>query len=170
MYADALLSLVTLCALGLLLRGPWRNVCTDWAREIAFESRDRIFDLAQAGEMDFATKEYRDIRESLQSLIGHAHDMTLMRLVVHGAAQPQLEASALAISIKSIKNSETRSRIRAIVNRAHAASLISIVAKSPWAICVVGMIVIAVSAKRARDFSETKLFDVIQKNAEHAAC
>ena len=46
MYADALLSLLSLTLFLTAFYGPWQAVCTDWGRHVIFENRDKIFDMA----------------------------------------------------------------------------------------------------------------------------
>jgi hypothetical protein len=61
--------------------GPWQDVCTDYARQIVFEQRDKLFDLAADGKIKFESKEYRTLRASLNSVIRFAHDATIPRLI-----------------------------------------------------------------------------------------
>jgi len=46
---QTLVGLGSLAALLIILYGPWQAICTDIARQMLFEKRDAIFDLAQSG-------------------------------------------------------------------------------------------------------------------------
>lgn len=53
MHAEALLGIAALSLIAVVFYGPWQAVCTDWSRNYIFEARDRIFDLAESGELEF---------------------------------------------------------------------------------------------------------------------
>src|SRR5262245_42077518 len=79
---QALIGLASLTALVVVLYGPWQEVCTDIARQIIFEKRDAIFDLAHNGKLSFDSPEYGTIRSALQSSIRFAHELSLPRFLV----------------------------------------------------------------------------------------
>jgi hypothetical protein len=79
--ANAVISLVALTLFVGLFYGPWQAVCTDWARQILFEKRDKLFDIAMEGKLDFASEEYKSIRRSFESMIRFAHDLTWPKLL-----------------------------------------------------------------------------------------
>jgi hypothetical protein len=98
MAANAVISLLALILFVCLFYGPWQAACTDWVRQIIFERRDRLFDMAAAGKLDFASEEYKFIRRTLEGMIRFAHDLTWPRLLFfrlvrrdpRPAARPQL--------------------------------------------------------------------------------
>lgn len=83
MAADGFISLLAMILLICLFYGPWQAVCTDWGRQIIFEKRDRLFDLAANGLLEFSSEEYRTVRAGLEGMIRFAHELTWPRLLFH---------------------------------------------------------------------------------------
>lgn len=136
MAANALLCLLTLLVLGVVLYGPWQWICTDWARQVVFEKRDAIFDLAADGQLDFRSDEYQTIRGSLQKLIRFAHALTLPRMIFAAPALPQvgpkeIVAANLDGAVDRIKDPEVRKLVLQHVRDAQGAMAIMIFVKSP---------------------------------------
>jgi hypothetical protein len=169
MNSGALASIVALILLAVLFYGPWQATCTDWARQILFESRDDIFDLAHTGEIDFDSDEYAEIRKSLQGLIRYCHHVTLPMLLVHFSAGIDSKESALKSAIARIPSVEARNKVHNYVSRAQNAVLFSILAKSLPGLAIIIAAWIAAKLhlnrrKYARVFSER-----IQRDSEIAA-
>jgi hypothetical protein len=80
--ANAIVALAGLAALLCLFYGPWQAVCTNLSRQIIFERRDRLFDMALAGRLDFDSEAYRATRRRLNGLLRFAHTLTWQELVV----------------------------------------------------------------------------------------
>ena len=113
---EALIGLGSLAALVVVLYGPWQEVCTDIARQIIFEKRDAIFDLAHSGKLSFDSREYGTIRSALQASIRFAHELTLPRFVVmavvisaHGSRP---EENELSRAIRRIADPVTRMQVK----------------------------------------------------------
>jgi hypothetical protein len=140
-------------AFGLLLvvlYGPWQAICTDFTRQILFEKRDAIFDLAQAGRLSFDSPEYGTIRSSLQSQIRFAHELTLPRFFVLRAAilatgelPPK---SDLARAVERIHDPGTRSEVHRLVTQAHPALFVMMCLKSPMMIILLPALLIVLAA------------------------
>ena len=81
MIADSLCALVALSGFLVLFYGPWQSVCTDVARQLMFEQRDKIFDMARSGVIEFDSREYRRVRISIEQNIRYAHELTFAKLV-----------------------------------------------------------------------------------------
>lgn len=81
MYADALVALLAIVLFAVFFYGPWQEACTDVARQVIFEKRDRLFDLARAGKLDFQSHYYRDTRKTMEGMIRFAHRLTWTRLL-----------------------------------------------------------------------------------------
>jgi hypothetical protein len=132
---QTLLGLGSLAALLIILYGPWQAICTDIARQMLFEKRDAIFDLAQRGKLPFASREYGTIRSSLQASIRFAHELTLPLFVVMAVAfwarRNRLEESDLSRAIRHIPDATTRNQVEKLIMQAHRALVIMMVAKSP---------------------------------------
>lgn len=138
MVIEALVTLLVGGALLWLLYGPWQWICTDVARQILFEKRDQLFDLARAGELSFNSPEYRQVRKSLETLIRFAHQLSLPRFVVSCAAVPAAfrGKSALRLAVASIENASTRQKVDELVTVAQITMIIMMVVKSPVALFV----------------------------------
>src|ERR1700751_1769972 len=119
---QALIGLGGLAALIVILYGPWQAICTDIARQIVFEKRDAIFDLAQHGKLSFSSREYGVIRSSLQANIRFAHELTLPRFLVTAAVLlargNRPEDNDLSRAIRGIINPETRAEVETLVHQA----------------------------------------------------
>jgi len=132
---QTLIALGSLAALIIILYGPWQEVCTDIARQILFEKRDAIFDLAHSGKLSFNSREYGTIRSSLQASIRFAHELTLARfLVVAVVFWPRMshaDDNDLSRAIGRIADPVTRNQVEILVMQAYRALFLMMVAKSP---------------------------------------
>jgi hypothetical protein len=170
MYADALLAIGTTTLLMVFFCGPWQSVCTDWARQIIFESRDKLFDMAQTGELAFDSEEYRTTRTSLECLIRYAHDLTLVGMVWNMTFHKGKTKSKLGNSVSKIQNIETRRKVDELTEHAQRAVLMMVGYKS-----VIGLIVLLVTfvikpfRRMIVAIARTHVDD-IQWEAEIAAC
>lgn len=81
MNADALVTVALLVIFAAWFYGPWQESCADYARQIAFEQRDRLFDMAARGKISFKSNEYKNTRRKLNAAIRFAHRMTVGRLL-----------------------------------------------------------------------------------------
>lgn len=170
MYADALASLLAALLLVVLFYGPWQSVCTDWARQTIFESRDRLFDMAREGRLSFESDEYRTIRSSLESLIRYAHQLTIVRFAwMLSMRETPLKRSNMDTAISKIYDQDTRNEVRGLTDRACRAIIWMMGAKSLLGI----MVMIAAPFKPVRRIAVTIAkthVDEIQKEAEIGAC
>jgi hypothetical protein len=134
-FMQALIGLGSLTALVVLLYGPWQEVCTDIARQIIFEKRDAIFDLAHSGRLSFDSREYGTIRSALQASIRFAHELTLPRFVVmaivFSAHESHPEENDLSRAIRRITDPVTRRQVEILIMQAYRALFVMMVAKSP---------------------------------------
>jgi hypothetical protein len=132
---QALIGLGSLGGLLVIIYGPWQAICTDIARQILFEKRDAIFDLAQNGKLSFNSREYIAIRSSLQASIRFAHELTLPRFLVMGAVLlargSRPEDNGLSRAIKEIADPTTRDQVESLVWQAHRTLLAMMFVKSP---------------------------------------
>jgi hypothetical protein len=166
------------CAVGFLavIYGPWQWICTDITRQILFEKRDALFDLAHSGKLSFESREYRTIRSSLQANIRFAHELTLPRffvlLVALGSRGDLSQPSNLSRALDEIADPETRSEVRRLVQQATRAMLVMMIVKSPPALILLTLsgLVLAL-VRRAREAAvdmERRAGEVIQVEAETA--
>jgi hypothetical protein len=82
-YANAIAALIVLSLLLLFFYGPWQSAVTDFARQVVFEERDAVFDMAADAKLAFDSDEYRTIRDAFNSLIRFAHELKWTRLLIH---------------------------------------------------------------------------------------
>jgi hypothetical protein len=132
---QAVIGLGSFAALIVILYGPWQEICTDFARQIVFEKRDAIFDLAHSGKLSFKSREYGTIRSSLQASIRFAHELSLPRFLVTAAGLRKQgshpEDNELSRAIRQISDPVTRNQVGTLVNEAYRALFLMMVAKSP---------------------------------------
>jgi hypothetical protein len=166
MYADALLSLAAASLLLVVFYGPWQDLCTDWARQIIFESRDCLFDLARSGELSFDSDEYRTIRGSLEGLIRFAHDLTLMRFIILAAVTKGNSKSDLRDTIYKIKDRATQQKVMALTDRAHNAIWIMLGCKSLIGLFVMFLAVLIKPLRKSLALHAKIYEDDIQREAE----
>jgi hypothetical protein len=170
MYADALLSAITLSLAATVFYGPWQETCTDWARQIVFECRNKLFDMAYQGELSFDSSEYRDIREFFQKSIRYSHQATLPGTIVHFINARYEATSELEMSLNKIASVSTRREVYRLVARTQKAILMSILVKSmPGLIIILGAWIAAKLHVNRHKYA--KLFsDRIRKDVEIAIC
>jgi hypothetical protein len=133
MVLDAVTGLIALLFFGIVFYGPWQRVCTDFSRQILFEARDEIFDLALQGKIQFDSDEYRTIRHSIEQTIRYAHELTWPRLAYELMARKLLARrgpSQLYRAIERIEDENLRSEIKDRVRRALSVSVASMLLKS----------------------------------------
>jgi hypothetical protein len=132
---QGVIGLGSLAALIVILYGPWQEICTDLARQIVFEKRDAIFDLAHSGKLSFKSREYGIIRSSLQATIRFAHELTLPRFLLMAVGLrtqgSHPEDNEVSRAIRQISDPVTRNRVEALVKEAYRALFLMMVVKSP---------------------------------------
>ncbi|VIO78555.1 hypothetical protein [Bradyrhizobium ivorense] len=129
-YADVIAALVAVALFLAFFYGPWQGIMVDYARQISFEERDAVFDLAASGKLDFNSHDYRVIRDAFNNLIRFAHEMSWTRLVLHGHAGSTKKVSDVHLAVDRIENPETRQKVTKHLQRARYALLIMVGAKS----------------------------------------
>ena len=72
--------------------GPWQWMVTDAVRQRWFEIRDGAFDVAAAGELEFADPHYQAFRKSVNRLINNADQSSIWRGLALYALRKRLEA------------------------------------------------------------------------------
>ncbi len=131
---DSIFGLISLSLLLVVLYGPWQHVCTDFARQIIFEKRDEIFDLAAAGKLDYNSASYKSIRLSLERLIRFAHMLTVPRLFYLKKYSPLVSipaARSIDVAISEIEDVETRQLVTKYKLECDRAILLMMLLKSP---------------------------------------
>lgn len=132
--ADAFFVFLGVLAVLGIFYGPWQSLCTDVARQLIFEQRERLFDLALEGKMDFSSYQYRTIRLKMESLVRFAHELTWPNYVYTGIVYPNVRKSSADSSILNIVNQiddeNVRFEVQSIVVKSYAVILLMMFAKS----------------------------------------
>ena len=139
---NAIYALAALSAVAVIIYGPWQEVCTAYARQVVFEKRDAIFDIAAAGGLSFNSDEYRTIRILLEKTIRFAHEITVPRLVFYYVLLRlrgrKISGSPELIKvIERITDTETRAAVSRLVEEALDALAIMALLKSPVALLLI---------------------------------
>jgi hypothetical protein len=141
MAADALVSLAMLMAFACLFYGPWQAVCTDVARQLIFERRDALFDLARAGKLDFASPEYKAIRRMMEGMIRFAHELTWVRLCFVHRVSVRHELPLMS-AIDSIKDPATKEKVEALLRECTTVLMATMAAKSVFMAPIVTLLML----------------------------
>jgi len=181
--AQAAIALGTFALLLVVVYGPWQTICTDITRQILFEKRDAIFDLARTGRLSFESSEYGAIRSSLQAQIRFAHELTLPRFIFMAAALHFAgglpKKSGLALAIERIRDPETQAEVRRLITQADRTLFVMMYVKSPTMVLLCPILLLVLMgvfvARRfnvfvARQFKELerRAAGVVQSEAEIA--
>lgn len=140
---DALVSIALTAAIAIIWYGPWQRLCTDFARQLVFEQRDRLFDMAASGRLDFGSKEYRALRDSLNQSIRFAHLLTWPYFLHMAWALELMTApppSQIRSAIENLPDAATRREVRALIDSANRAMMIMMLAKSIVLIAPAGIV------------------------------
>jgi hypothetical protein len=127
--------LVWLGIIGLVVYGPWQRVCVDYARDVMFEQRDRVFDMAINGDLQLGSEPYETIRANFNAMIRMAHCVTVPRLVflkLYGITSSASSVhNGLWSSINNISDERIKNAVAEALNKAEMAAIIVMVARSP---------------------------------------
>ena len=110
------------------------GLCIEAVRQTIFERREKLFDLAAQGSLDFKSEEYRQLRDHLNKSIRFAHEMSFWKFVINWAAMRKVKYSSPSPSIpallKSINDPATRDSVSKLLEDTSAALLIAMAARS----------------------------------------
>lgn len=174
MAADALVSLAILIAFACLFYGPWQAVCTDVARQLIFERRDALFDLARARQLDFASPEYKAVRRIMEGMIRYAHELTWVRLWFLSRTSVKHELPLMS-AIGSIKDPVTKEKVETLLRECITVLIASMAAKSVFMAPIVTLLMIywlwtyTVNVFWRKNTLEAHLSQMILSGAECAA-
>jgi len=132
--AGALIAILLLVALTVVFYGPWQELCTDFARQVVFEKRDAIFDMARANRIAFDSEEYRTIRSALEKSIRFAHELTWLKLVIMYVALKRIRGlprkTGPQQAIEKIRDTAVRKEVQKLFNEAYVALFVMTALKS----------------------------------------
>ncbi len=69
--------------------GPWADFCTNFTRQRLFRLRDRLFNLAIAGDIRFVDVNYIRLRAAINANIRYAHQVSLIGLILFLVTGPK---------------------------------------------------------------------------------
>jgi len=140
--AYALEGLAEIGAFFFVLYGPWQWACTDAARQSLFHTRDKLFDIAREGRLDFASPEYRTIRDSFDRQIRFAHSLSLVRLVMFARTSrpPVAKGNAARLALDQISDEYTQAEVKGLLDKLDKTLIIMLIAKSPLLTFVVSIL------------------------------
>ena len=130
--AEAMVGLFAVSVVVFLWLGPVRWVATDWARNVMFAAREDLFDAAAAGRISFDDPGYCRIREGINSMIRFAHELSLIRLVVHAQSGRRVSTPTMRNAADEIRDLGLRGLAAGVVTRVEFAALLLMFAKSPF--------------------------------------
>ena len=175
MNVDAVLTFIVVGGLLLFFYGPWQTFCTDFTRQLLFEQRDHLFDIAFSGRISFDDPSYIMMRKSIETLIRFAHVMSAPRILYLAFVfrDVKTSGSGLRDAAAAVDNAELRADLSRVATRTAVIVTGSILMRSiflfsivPWAILIALGLVTFV---RCRVFivRQVKLFgDLVQREAE----
>ncbi len=138
MALDALLSFALLVGVVVFIYGPWQRYCTDRSRQIIFEQRARLFNLAAKGPLSFESIEYKIIRRALNQNIRFAHELTWPAFLAFflGVKKRKIDFKRselywAMVRVEEITDRETKVIVRDILFRSQLALIEGTFLKSP---------------------------------------
>ena len=133
--AGTLAGLLGITVFLVILYGPWQRLCTDYARDIIFEQREALFDIAASGRLAFGSEPYETIRSGLNALIRLAHRLTLFGMVLFILRSRRTEmrkpTTAMRAALSRIGQADTREEVSRLIARAEQAALEMLFLRSP---------------------------------------
>lgn len=145
----------------MLVYGPWQELCTAFTRQILFEKRDAIFDMALKGDLSFNDPDYREIRALLERSIRFAHEVTVPRLLFYYLSLRKRDdithkKPELFKAVERISDSRVRQAVFGLVMESLSAMLVMAIVKSPIAmICLTPVYALVMMAHIGRTFAHT---------------
>jgi hypothetical protein len=116
----------------LLFYWPWQRLCVDWARQLMFEERDKLFMLGVSGELPFESHTYRQSRRQIEKMIRFCHRITWQTFVVYYLTRrgDKRDKEAEARADEFIRMIKENRKIYAIFMRMSFAALVCMMGRS----------------------------------------
>jgi len=160
---EAFASVLVLILLVLAVRGPWKSVCTDYARQVMFECRDAIFDLAREGKISFESTAYKQARLGIERNIRFAHEISVGRLVFYYSHLSRADTPLpTERAVGNVGDYSVRTAIESQVATSQRVLLFLMIAKSPMLMIFVGFLILL---SRANEKARTRLQEVMRRLA-----
>lgn len=119
-----------------------QRLCIDYARDVLFEQREAVFDLAARGVLQFGSEPYEATRDEMNGMIRLAHKLTIWRLGFHWAFGPRSATDDIEAALGQLP-APVRDQVTARLREARAAMLLFMLARSLPAMIVLIVILVA---------------------------
>jgi hypothetical protein len=134
----AMEGLLSAGAFAVVVYWPWQKVCVDYARDVVFEQRDNLFDIAARGGIEFGSEPYERIRASMNAMIRLAHSFTIPRMFIcmyiMRRSSDSIHRQELLDVVAEIEDSEVRKAFEEALQIAESAMLFMMLLRSPLTI------------------------------------
>ncbi|MER8511663.1 hypothetical protein NKH47_01735 [Mesorhizobium sp. M1060] len=139
---DALFSVVSLAGIVAIFYGPWQKLCADYCRQIIFEQREKLFDLAADGKLEFDSGEYRLLRSFLEKTIRFSHELTVYRFILHQVSlrYDSDRGPSVGDVLMAIEDRDTRKEATMIIKKSSRALVTSMGARSLLVLAFVAIV------------------------------
>jgi len=175
MNVNAVLTLLTIGGALWFFYGPWQTLCTDFTRQLLFEQRDHLFDIALSGRMSFDDPSYVNMRKSIETSIRFAHTMTAPRIAYLAFVLRDIKTSGSGLrdAAASVEDPVLSAELSRVATRTAVIVTGSIMMRSlplsfivPEAM-IIALCLITIDRCRAAIVRQIKLFgDLVQREAE----
>lgn len=150
-----------------LVYSLWQATCVAWMRQLCFEARDTIFDLAAAGRLDFASTDYRQIRSGIETLIRFADRISWPRLLSYYLlARPRGHQSSISRAVERIVDPLTKAMVHKEIHKVNRAVWALLIARSPVLIVLFALFVTVRWLTSEVDRIRREILEVIKIEAE----
>ena len=128
--ASILGGLLAVVAFLLIFYGPVQWLCVSYARDVLFEQREAVFDMAARGILQFGSEPYEATRDEMNGMIRLAHRLTIWRLGLHRAfGLPAHGMSDIELALAELPDS-VRDEVTARLRQARAAMALCMLVRS----------------------------------------
>ena len=147
-FVHAIEGLLAAGALIWFFCGPWQTLCTAVSRQRQFELRNRLFDLAADGKIEFSHPAYQSLRNFLNANIRFSHAMTFGGLLITVAVADTRAYSRepLPDVVERVNEPEVRVALREIMQQSVLAASTHMFVRSPllWLFLPLVILLIAI--------------------------
>lgn len=148
-YLEAAFSTACIGGVLAIIYGPFQSAIVALLRQRVFEQRDRLFDLAVAGKVDFSSPEYIHMRDEINNILAFSCEATVPRILCHAFTKrnhsnPKNEIKQTTSFLESLPQ-DTRNIMGDIFNKVGLDATLFMLARSPmvWVLFVIAIPLIA---------------------------
>ena len=163
---SAISALIGFALAVLTIYWPWQHLRIDRARDVLFEKRDALFDIAASGRIDFGSRQYETIRSALNAFVRLAHAITFPRMVFSALFSGPRTGSTLPLALKQvaseISDPATRLEVQKLLQEAEAEIIMLMVWRSPFLLLLALLFRVVGKFGRIRDVLATHFLHDIE--------